>query len=173
MYGGIEALLAYPLPRSIKSDSQDFANRTEPNALETLLLEKAGGLGFILTQIESEALSRRVLSVKLAAEIDRYYRYLKTKLYELDVFPLGGSRAVESRRSSLEAQLDKLNEERRKEHVQCWQDRAKLGTEWRTWFKQYADLTQRMSLVSESGRKAVNQPAGRSTITRPRPRLTR
>lgn len=143
----LDALLTYPVETASPIDTERSGAVSSGDALDSFLGRKADGLGAMLRDIERDAVSRRALSARISEEVGRQYRYLKTKLYELDLFPCGASRAVERRRSSLEQQLDTLNEERRKEGVTAWQDMAKLRVEWRTWFKQYADVQQRLRLI--------------------------
>ena len=119
----------------------------EDNALGNLLRDKFRCLSDILSSIEREAQSRHRLSDSLLVEIQQQYCYLKTKLFELYERGLGINRALDSRRSKLEIQLDKLNEEARQERVHAWQDVGNLSKEWRTWFKQYCDLVQRLRIV--------------------------
>ena len=72
---------------------------------------------------------------------------MKTKLFEVYSWELGKVRNVEQRCSGLEKQLDELNKQKRQEQVECWRDIAELKTEFRTFFKQYCDLIQRVRLV--------------------------
>lgn len=152
-YGGLEALARYPPPYLLDSAAatSTTGNRdSEEDALGNLLRDKFQCLTDILSAIEREADSRRRLSGALLVEIQRQYCYLKTKLFELYERGLGISRNLESRRSKLEIQLDKLNEESRGERVRAWQDVENLSREWRTWFKQYCDLVQRLRIVGVS-----------------------
>jgi hypothetical protein len=91
--------------------------------------------------------TRSELSFHVIYRIYQHYCYLKTKLFELYPLELGKSRAVEGRRSQLETQLDMLKQEKRKEQIQCWQDKEALKKEWRQWFKQYCDLVQRAKII--------------------------
>ena len=120
--------------------------------LTQILTQKVQCLVDILASIESEAAGRHLLSTLVLDEISKNYRYLKTKLYELDTWGLGINRNIEARRSKLEAELDKLNQETREERVRMWQDIAVLKKEQRTWLKQYSDLLQRVQLVLKGSR---------------------
>lgn len=92
--------------------------------------------------------SRLALSENVIYRIYQHYCYLKSKLFDLYLFPVNGNRAVEQRRSGLEKQLDFLKQEKRQEQVQCWQDVAVLRVESRQWAKQHGDLLLRVRLVS-------------------------
>ena len=119
----------------------------EDNSLGNLLRDKFQCLTDILSSIEREADARRRLSGTLLVEIQQQYCYLKGKLFELYERGLGINKNLDSRRSKLEIQLDKLNDESREERVRAWQDVESLSKEWRTWFKQYCDLVQRLTIV--------------------------
>lgn len=147
-YGSLDSLLEYAPSRS----PDYFAIPPEPESdeagsLEDLLADKVRALWNILGQIEREIQGRKDLSGDIIYRISQHYCYLKTKLYELDIWPLGASRSIENRRSGLEKQLDTLNQEQRREQVQRWQDIALLKKEFREWFKQYCDLVQRVKIV--------------------------
>jgi len=104
------------------------------------------------------------LSQYVLYRIGQHYCYLKSKLFELYRFPMGGSRAIEQRRSGLEKQLDALNQEMRGEMVTCWQDVAKLRAELRQWWKQYEEARQRTAIVL--GGRRSNQPRTLDSIQR-------
>ena len=55
---------------------------------------------------------------------------------------------MERRRTALEGELVRLQQESRSETVQCWQDKATLKKEFRTWLKQYLG-SQEQSEASE------------------------
>lgn len=123
------------------------SERQPDNSIGRLFADKVSCLVDILASIDSDASARLKLSASVLVEIERQYCYLKTKLYELDTWGLGVNRNVDSRRSKLEMQLDKLNQETRQERVQAWQNVEDLRKEWRIWFKQYCDLVQRLRIV--------------------------
>ncbi len=124
-------------------------------SLEGLLNEKVQTLVDILDQIAGEIRERAGLSGRVTWQIDNHYCRLKSKLLQLDHWHLGANRNIESRRTALETQLDTLLHEKRQEQILCWQDIARLKTEFRTWFKQYRDLVERVRIIApspESGR---------------------
>lgn len=138
-------LLKYaPVPTT---NNQHKSHESKTASLEDLLASKVQSLSAILAHVQKSIVHRKALSERVLAQIDQHYLYLKTKLFEVDSWPVGGVRAIEQRRGSLEKQLDTLNQEGRKEQVQCWQDTANLETELRRWFKEYADLAGRVRLV--------------------------
>lgn len=98
-------------------------------------------------------------------DIQRTCCYVKTKLYELDSWPVGVNRSIESRRCRLEAQLDSLNRETHEGRVQLWQDVEELRREWRTWFKQYLDLVQRSRIVGVNFLPRPEAPSGLARLT--------
>ena len=116
-------------------------------SLDDILLERLACLGGILKGIDEEARQRANLSGNIIHLIYQHYCYLKSKLHWLKLWPLSSDRAIESRRSALEKQLDALKQEKRQEQVLCWQDAAALRKEFRMWLKQYSDLMQRVKLV--------------------------
>lgn len=140
---------AESLNQLIEADSSRSAPKQD-NSISTLFAGKVSCLVDILAGIDSDASTRVKLSAEVLLEIERQYCYLKTKLYELDTWGLGVNQSVESRRSKLEMQLDKLNQETREERIQAWQDVEDLRKERRIWFKQYADLIQRMRIIAGS-----------------------
>jgi len=148
-YGTLEALLEYNSPE-ISDYSSNLAvpeDGTASSSLDALLGEKVGCLSNILAQIQQDMQSRKVLSDRVLHHIEQHYCYLKTKLFELYTWAMGRNRTVESRRSSLEKQLDALNQEKRLEQVKSWQDIVSLKKEWRNWFKQYCDVMQRSKII--------------------------
>ena len=120
--------------------------------LETILGGKLKVFSTLIANIDAEAMERQRLSRSVSADIQQHYSYLKTMLYETGLWPMGASRQIEQRRSSLEKQLDELNKENRAEEVECWKDLAKLNTERRMWLKQYGELLNRLRLF-ESGNR--------------------
>ena len=116
-------------------------------SLEGLLEQKADSLKAIMGDVAEDMFSRQSLSKSFIERLYVQYFYLKAKLFELSSFPIGGNRAIEGRRSTLEKQLDALLQEKRQEQVRCWQDIAALKKEFRVWMKQYRDLEQRARLV--------------------------
>ena len=120
--------------------------------LEMILGGKLKVFSTLIADIDVEAGERQRLSRNLAAEIQQQYSYLKTKLYETGLWPMGANRQIEQRRSFLEKQLDELNKENRSEEIECWKDLAKLNTERRMWLKQYGELLNRLRLF-ESGNR--------------------
>ena len=115
--------------------------------LEGILGQRQQTLADILHHIQTEMALRKQISRRIAREALQQYRYVKSKLFAMDAYPLGPNRAWEMRRSALEQELDGLNKEHRSEQAACFQDIAKLTAEWRTWFKQYRDAVLRMRLV--------------------------
>jgi len=63
---------------------------------------------------------------------------------------IGRNRSVELRRTRIEQQLNQLLQEKRMEQGRCFRDIALLNKELRNWFKEYANLTQRVKLVLNS-----------------------
>lgn len=122
-------------------------NKGEDNSLENLLHEKVRSLSDILAQIALETNNREELSLKVIDKIYRHYIYLKSKLFELYGWEPGINKGIEIRRSKLEKELNTLNQEKRQEDIQCWQDIALLKKEFRDWFKQYSDLLQRVKII--------------------------
>lgn len=148
MYGILEGLLAYSAIHANTSYSvNQESSETQADSLETLLTEKISCLSNILAQIQQDMQSRRALSGTVMQHIDQHYCYLKTKLFELYTWALGRSRSIEQRRSSLEKQLDALDQEKRLELVKSWQDIEGLKKEFRQWFKQYRDVMQRAKII--------------------------
>ena len=125
---------------------KDSDNRN--SSLENLLGEKVLNLAEILGQIEQDIQHRRELSLRIIHDVEEHDCHLKTKLLQLKFWELGSNPSIEARRAGLERQLDFLKKARRQEQVTCWQDVSNLKREFRTWFKQYSELVQRVKLFS-------------------------
>src|ERR1044072_12613 len=128
----------------LKYSPNPISEIVEGDALEKLLLDKVTTLSGLLTQINKDISGRFQVSTNLIELIQKNYRYLKAKLYELDIWQLGTSRIVDNRRSKLEQELEKLNQEERAEQVKCWQDVEGLRKEFRQWLKEYSDTLRRV-----------------------------
>ncbi len=147
-YGRLDSLLRYSPPQeSYYFASQNADDNDKSGTLEDLLEEKLRSLSEILNGIKHDIESRGDVSNNIIYQIGKHYCYLKTKLFELYTWGFGRSQIIENRRSKLERQLDNLNQEKRGEEVRCWQDIAVLKKEFRTWFKQYCDVLQRVKIV--------------------------
>ncbi len=146
-YGFPDAWLSYLVVNPIKGAAKSGKEVRPDDGLANLLGDKVRSLASILSEVEQEVAQRVSLSASVRRLIYQHYSYVKTKLLELERWPLSSDRAIEARRSKLEDKLDQLLEEVRREHVQCWQDSARLKTEFWIWFKQYSDLAQRVRLV--------------------------
>ena len=145
-YGPIEISLTYLVVTPPTKLPPAVPESADP-ALRKLLSDRVQSLASILTQIEKEVAQRASLSASVRCLIYQHYGYVKTKLLQLDNWPLSSDRAVEQRRSNLEDKLDQLLQEVRLEHIQSWQDQARLKTEFWRWQKQYSDVAQRVRLV--------------------------
>lgn len=146
-YGTLESLIEYAPPGSLSELALQESQNKEPDALENLLTEKVRCLADILADISRDITGRAKLSENVICRIYQHYFYVKYHLLILEQWPIAGNRAIEQRRSGLEKQLDALLQEKRAEQVKCWQDIGKLKEEARRWFKQYADLAERVRLV--------------------------
>ncbi len=161
-YGTLEAILEYA-PKSPSYIEKHLTREPrKADGLETILSEKTESLRAILVDIERDIGSRAALSQKVIWQISQHYCYTKTKLMELYLWPLSANRAIEQRRGMLEMQLDALDQEQRKEQVQAWPDIAALKTEFRTWFKQYCDMAQRVRMILSGSA----EPVPRKDLTR-------
>ena len=149
LYITLDSLLEYSPSALIKNSPAPIAIEQDKttDSLENILKEKVQCISDILTQINQDVKSRGHLSYNIIYRIYEHYCYLKSKIFELHHWELGSSRSVESRRSSLEKQLDSLKQEKRQEQVQCFKDIMLLKTEHRTWFKQYCDVMQRAKII--------------------------
>jgi hypothetical protein len=145
-YGALDALFAYALPGAVQE--QPVAVRSGRTAsLEDLVRARVRCLSDILASIERDIRSRNQLSYLVLAHIDTYYCYLKSKLLDLYRWPVGRDRVIEQRRFGIEKLLEALHTEKRGELTARWQDIARLNSEFRTWLKQYCDLTQRAGML--------------------------
>lgn len=149
LYGPLEALLRYPLPPKAPGQENLLPSESpaERPSLEGLLEQKINALGIILGDVARDISSRQSVSIAFIERLYVQYFYIKAKFFELSFFPIGGNRAIESRRSTLEKQLDALVQEKRQEQVRCWQDIAALKKEFRVWLKQYSDLVSRAEIL--------------------------
>lgn len=154
-YGRLDSLITYAMPPAQEAPTRPPGSRME--SLEALLLAKVRSLSDILRNVEHDIRSRQQLSYFVLAHIDTYYCYLKSKLLDLYKWPVGRYRSIEQRRLGIESLLERLHQEKRGELTQCWQDIARLRSEFRTWLKQYSDLTQRASLLLRQPTHEQNQ----------------
>jgi hypothetical protein len=157
-YTPIETLVSYLVPQetprnSIHQVSEDIES---PNALENMMGGKVQCLTTILRSIQTDIQQRTEISKDVIERIYVHYLYVNTKLLEINETPIDSNRALETRRSGLEKQLDTLKLEKRQEQVKCWQDIFKLHQEHRNWYKQYCDLMGRVSLVLPTKGKGVS-----------------
>ena len=125
--------------------------------LENLLLTKIRTLSDVLSDLTRSIESRKQVSRNVIVHIQAHYLCIKNKLLELDEWQMGRNRSIESRRTSLEGQLDILLREHRQEQIKCWQDIAALKKEVRAWFKDYQDIKQRVDIVTLKG-EATRHP---------------
>ncbi len=121
--------------------------------LEQLIQDKLRTLVEIILDIEIEVRKRGELSLELIRGIERHYSYVKSKIFALECDP-----ASESRRLTLEKQLDALHTEIRREQLQEWQDAQPLKRELRQWVKQYRDLKERTQLIVADALKSWQKP---------------
>lgn len=155
-YGPLEAVIEYAPPVVAEAPSTDELT-DEPDALEELLTSKVRCLADILADIKADVRQRAELSESVIRQIYQHYLYVKYYVLKLEQWPIGGSRAIEQRRSGLEKQLDTLKQEKRQEQVKCSEDIAKLREEGRRWFKEYMNLGLRVRLVTKNGSRHVSQ----------------
>ena len=149
LYVSLDSILEYS-PQTAGYPELEKTDQKE-SALEELLQQKVQTLVDILEQISGEIGERAGLYSQVIWQISGHYCRLKSKLLELDSWYPGANRSIESRRSSLEKELNTLLHEKRQEQIQSWQDISRLKTEFRTWFKQYRDLVERVKLISLPG----------------------
>ena len=142
-YGSLDAVFAYAVPRT----DRPIAVHGHRGSLDELIGGRVRALSDILKDIQTEIASRTQLSYLVLRHIDTYYCYLKSELHDLYRWPLGHHRSIDQRRIGIEKLLHTLHTEKRRELTQCWQDIARLRSEFRTWLKQYSDLIQRARLV--------------------------
>ncbi len=121
MYSSIEDAMRYMVETNSKiAINRIPAKKSQPaNSIEKLLADKVECLATILRDIQHKIDKRYVLSSDVMELIDHHYRYIKTKFFELQQWPLSSDRAIELRRSGLEGTLDTLLNEKRREQVQC------------------------------------------------------
>lgn len=134
------------VPRST-APHRSSHRRSNPDGIDGILQDKVDSLADILSDINRRIRERYQISDHVVDLIGRHYRYIKTKLFEMNQWPVNGTKAIELRRSGLEGTLDTLLNEQRREQVQCWQDVADLRRELWKWFKEYSDVMQRVRLV--------------------------
>lgn len=157
-YGTLDLLLKYtPPPSEHFSVQQSEEKKDNDLSLEGLLGAKVQCLSDILADIQHGIQGRKDLFENVIYRIYQHYCYLKGKLFEMYQWPINHSRAIETRRSGVEKQLDTLKQEKRKEQVQCWQDIAGLKKEFRVWLKQYSDLAQRVRLITGKPTSALKK----------------
>lgn len=147
----MEQLLAYGVVDDVSS--RPVPEQRGSQGIEAFLSEKVRGLGEIVRDVRGEISRRAHVSHDVVGRIYQQYLYLKTKLLELYIWPLGANRSVEQRRLGLEGMLDLLLRERRNEQVKCTEEVARLKIELWRWLKEYLELAQRVRLVVDGGRR--------------------
>jgi len=145
----LEQLLAY---RDVGDVSEPAADQHGGHGIEAFLGEKVRSLGEIVRDVRREISRRAQVSHEIVGRIYQQYLYLKTKLWELYIWPLSANRAVEQRRLGLEGMLDLLLREQRNEQVKCTEEIARLKIELWRWLKEYLELAQRVRLVLDGGK---------------------
>lgn len=160
-YGTLETLVSYEIPAFPAKARKRGGEGHAGNGLETLVGEKVRSVADILADLRHDMGARQLLSLAMLSAIQEHYLLVKNKFLQLDHWPQGGSRLMETRRSALEAQLDVLLREERQERVKCWEDIAKLKKEFRQWHKQYADLVQRSRIILSATHEGDKQHESR------------
>lgn len=154
LYGSIDTLLNYRSAgdRSLVFETRPAVGEATPDTtIDNFVGGKLKILSTLIADIDAEIDQRQRLVREIIDDNRTHYFYLKTKLFALDHWPIGGIRPIEQRRSALEKQLDDLNKQAREARMVGFQDIAKLTTERRTWLKQYGDLLNRMRLLAAGG----------------------
>jgi hypothetical protein len=119
----------------------------ETDSLEDLLISRVGVMEQILADIQTSIQSRQIVSREFLQAVEDHYGYVKSKLFDLHAWPFPSAPAIDERRGALEKELGVLTQEKRREFITCWQDIVDLKREFRSWFKEYADLRQRARLL--------------------------
>ena len=135
--------MAYPLP----PPATQAPPKSSPASIKSFLLDKVGTLGAIVQDVRAEMRRRSITSRRVRQLIDDHYFYVRCKLLELYTWPLGRVSAIDQRRKTLEAELDTLLHEKRREMVDCTDQIATLKKELWRWLKEYQDLMVRLTLI--------------------------
>ena len=130
-----------------KADSEKTKDAERASVLESILSEKANYLKEILAEIESQIADREKLQEKIGSKIDSEICYLRTKLYELDSWGMGGNRDIDTRRLQLEKEIEKLKDQQRVESRESWRDISLLRKEHREFFREFRNAMKRVNLI--------------------------
>ena len=117
--------------------------------IEGIIVEKAKPFEIILDEINKSIKHRQELSRHLIHEIEYYSCYLRSQLFEFDRSYFKVSDGKEQMAQSIEKRLFAIEQERRREALECWKDTVKLKEEFWKWFKQYLDIKQKLNLITE------------------------
>ena len=128
-------------------------NKNSLVSLETLLDDKIRTLSTILSSLGQEIKERHSISRCVLGDITHDYLSVSSELLGLQPFVPDANPFIEGRRLDLEKRLDNLRRETRNEQVLRWQDTAHLNREFRTWFKQHRDLSQRIAILITGAEK--------------------
>ena len=103
------------------------------DSLEAMLVGRVQVAADLLADINSSISSRHLTSSKFLEAVDEQYICVKSKLLELQVWPIATSQPIDQRRGALERELDALTRDKRHEMIVSWQDIADLKREFRFW----------------------------------------
>lgn len=118
--------------------------------IDAVLVERVRVLRGLVEEVGDDCVRREELSRLVAERVWADYLSLRCELLPLQSYPFSLDRSFDRRREDLEARLDRLCFEARREEVERWRDVAVLRREQRQWFREYCDLRQRLLLLGGS-----------------------
>ncbi len=131
-------------------------NKSSLVSLEALLDDKIRTLSTILSSLGQEIKERYAISRSILGDITHDHLSVSSELPGLQPFVPDANPFIEGRRLDLEKRLDNLRRETRNEQVLRWQDTAHLNREFRAWFKQHRDLSQRIAILTGAEKRRAS-----------------
>jgi len=135
------------LERKLEEQPKDHIKTDKEGFLKDILMDKIKFLRDILDDIEFQMKDREKLKDNIMYKFDKGICYLRTKIYELEIWGLGNNKDIDSRRSKLEKELENLKLQKRVETRESWRDTALLKKEQREFFHEYSNAMRRVKMI--------------------------
>ena len=115
--------------------------------LEKVFKDKLTTIRITLFDIVHEINDRSLLDEVQAKKIDEEICRLRTKLFELESYPIGSNQIADRRRGALEDKIHELERSLWNQDIKRWQDVVILKKELRQTFREYQDLKRKFMII--------------------------
>lgn len=129
-----------PLLDDTKSDA-------DLEALKIFFDEKAGDIRSIIAEVNNLIAERRQINCELLHEIEQEIARAKQHLYELEQWHL----EKWPDKNTFEREIQKLEQDKRRERVEVWRDLANLRKELLNYQRELNDIQRRVRLIQVTG----------------------